>query len=92
MVVMFQSDPKTALQRAIDGAVKYAESAKRAERADIRTILEAGIEALKFIECLADDRQPSDMVRLDGPAVRVQSEPVRANLPNKMRDLLLGRA
>jgi hypothetical protein len=86
---MMFSDPKTALQRAIDGAVKYAEGAKRPERDAIRKQLEAGIESLRFVEILADDRQPSDMVRLDGPMVRVRSEPVRANLPNKFRELLL---
>jgi hypothetical protein len=91
MVVMFQSDPKTTLQRALDAAVRYAESSKRDERDAIRKQLEAGIESLRFVEILADDRQPSDMVRLDGPAVRVQSEPVRANLPNN-RDLLLSRS
>jgi hypothetical protein len=93
MVVMFQSDPKTMLQRALDAAVRYAESAARPERDGVRKLLLDAIERLRFVEVLAADRKPSDMVTLDGPEVRVRSEPpVRANLKNSLRDLILGRS
>jgi hypothetical protein len=89
--MLFSTDTKKALQNAIDDAVRFCESAKRDERDDVRKLLLDGIEALKFVEILCDDRQASDMVTLDGPEVRVRSEPVLANLPNKFRDLLLAR-
>jgi hypothetical protein len=91
--MLFSNDPIKALQRAVDSAVAYAETVKRDERDSLRKILESGIDRLKMVEVLADDRKPSDTPRLDSANVRVNSEPpIRANLKNPLRDLILGRS
>jgi hypothetical protein len=48
---------------------------------------------LRFIEILADDREPSNMPRIDGPLTMAMSEPpTKANIKNSFRDLLLKRS
>jgi hypothetical protein len=92
-MMMFSTDPKTALQNAIAAAIRYAESAQRPERDAIRKLLATGIERLRMVEVLADDREPDDTPRIDSPNVRVNSEPpTSANLPNRLRDQILGRS